>query len=116
MAEEKKICILPPLGWFCTRESGHEGPCAAHPISSYAQDVEKLRHENEALRQSQISTIEIKDGSILVVRNWETAQAIAGAKVGVNVTIIVAPDGIDEMTPELLEETARRAKRSNSQS
>lgn len=24
-----KACDLPPLGWTCSREIGHEGPCAA---------------------------------------------------------------------------------------
>lgn len=27
------ICTLPPAGWRCTRELGHEGPCAAVPIN-----------------------------------------------------------------------------------
>ena len=22
-------CLLPPSGWYCTRERGHDGPCAA---------------------------------------------------------------------------------------
>lgn len=22
-------CTLPPFGWYCTRDPGHEGPCAA---------------------------------------------------------------------------------------
>jgi hypothetical protein len=25
-------CNLPPPGWYCTREAGHEGPCAAMPM------------------------------------------------------------------------------------
>jgi hypothetical protein len=25
----KGACTLPPLGWWCSREAGHEGPCAA---------------------------------------------------------------------------------------
>lgn len=25
-------CTRPPLGWVCTREAGHDGPCAAHPL------------------------------------------------------------------------------------
>lgn len=25
-------CEIPPAGWLCTREKGHEGPCAAHPV------------------------------------------------------------------------------------
>ncbi len=24
-----KGCKIPPSGWYCTREAGHEGPCAA---------------------------------------------------------------------------------------
>lgn len=24
-------CDRPPAGWYCTRESGHDGPCAAWP-------------------------------------------------------------------------------------
>ncbi len=24
-------CELPPNGWYCTREGGHAGPCAALP-------------------------------------------------------------------------------------
>jgi NTP pyrophosphatase (non-canonical NTP hydrolase) len=33
------ICDLPPTGWYCTREAGHEGPCAGWPI--YSMAVEK---------------------------------------------------------------------------
>jgi len=29
-------CTLPPEGWYCTREPGHEGPCAAHAIEQPA--------------------------------------------------------------------------------
>lgn len=29
----KPGCTLPPAGWYCTREPGHEGPCAAWPIA-----------------------------------------------------------------------------------
>lgn len=27
-----RACDKPPEGWYCTRERGHEGPCAAWPI------------------------------------------------------------------------------------
>jgi hypothetical protein len=27
----KLPCNVPPKGWLCTRESGHDGPCAAVP-------------------------------------------------------------------------------------
>jgi hypothetical protein len=26
-------CCLPPVGWACTREAGHPGPCAAVPAA-----------------------------------------------------------------------------------
>ena len=29
---EAAICPLPPDGWLCTREVGHDGPCAAWPL------------------------------------------------------------------------------------
>lgn len=25
----KLYCLKPPVGWYCTREGGHSGPCAA---------------------------------------------------------------------------------------
>jgi hypothetical protein len=27
-----QTCGKPPPGWYCTRELGHEGPCAAWPV------------------------------------------------------------------------------------
>jgi len=31
---EGTACKLPPAGWRCSREPGHEGPCAARPGSA----------------------------------------------------------------------------------
>lgn len=28
----EKVCTVPPAGWSCSREPGHEGPCAASPV------------------------------------------------------------------------------------
>jgi hypothetical protein len=28
-ASQRPECMVPPLGWRCTRGEGHEGPCAA---------------------------------------------------------------------------------------
>lgn len=25
----KPCCTIPPIGWWCSRDAGHEGPCAA---------------------------------------------------------------------------------------
>lgn len=30
-------CDRPPIGWWCSRAAGHDGPCAAHPVSSPAR-------------------------------------------------------------------------------
>jgi len=42
----KHRCKVPPKGWLCTRQSGHEGPCAAyrnvrmpHPFLTVAGDL-----------------------------------------------------------------------------
>ncbi len=32
MVAHDQGCQLPPPGWWCSREPGHEGPCAARPI------------------------------------------------------------------------------------
>ena len=26
-------CARPPAGWYCTRAPGHDGPCAALPVT-----------------------------------------------------------------------------------
>lgn len=33
-------CEVPPLGWWCSRDKGHEPPCAARPGSHPVQDTE----------------------------------------------------------------------------
>lgn len=35
-----KTCQKPSKGWFCTREAGHEGPCAAHQIWDRSNEVD----------------------------------------------------------------------------
>ena len=29
-------CEVPPIGWWCSREKGHDGPCAARPTLDLA--------------------------------------------------------------------------------
>jgi hypothetical protein len=31
LCKPDEVCTVPPEGWYCTRQKGHEGPCAAHP-------------------------------------------------------------------------------------
>lgn len=30
-----KVCTVPPSGWACKRDAGHDGPCAAVPVVDY---------------------------------------------------------------------------------
>jgi hypothetical protein len=72
-------CNVPPAGWYCTREAGHDGPCAAHPyeMTGWAspslgrayEEVERLRANlaqhpesgiDEALRRA-LDAIEAAD-------------------------------------------------------
>jgi len=32
-AAPRTTCNVPPEGWTCSREPGHEGPCAASPTA-----------------------------------------------------------------------------------
>lgn len=38
---ERTACRLPPEGWWCSRDAGHEGPCAARALSPsrFALDI-----------------------------------------------------------------------------
>jgi len=29
--QDAGVCSVAPAGWWCSREPGHDGPCAAHP-------------------------------------------------------------------------------------
>lgn len=39
------VCQIPPEGWWCSREAGHEGPCAAREVvpPCYAKLIADLR-------------------------------------------------------------------------
>lgn len=48
---DEPACKVPPAGWVCSREAGHEGPCAARPESTlilHAADAEALGAEGIA--------------------------------------------------------------------
>lgn len=40
-------CSLPPNGWFCTRPAGHEGPCAAYPMT---KERHRETHGHQAMQ------------------------------------------------------------------
>lgn len=33
--DSEQYCNVPPLGWECSREPGHEGPCAAFQVKTF---------------------------------------------------------------------------------
>lgn len=39
-------CMIPPAGWYCTREPGHEGPCAAYEEKKKITHVECKTYTN----------------------------------------------------------------------
>lgn len=42
-------CDIPPKGWKCTLEKGHDGPCAAVPVPWWKQVLQSI---GEAVGQS----------------------------------------------------------------
>ncbi len=43
-AIDAQPCTVPPKGWRCTRESGHDGPCAAWPVVTRDEMHEAARN------------------------------------------------------------------------
>lgn len=35
-------CTIPPKGWTCSRDAGHEGPCAASPVAPYEEYLDSV--------------------------------------------------------------------------
>lgn len=33
-AAAPESCLVAPDGWYCTRQKGHDGPCAAYPLGA----------------------------------------------------------------------------------
>lgn len=44
------VCNRPPPGWWCSRESGHAGPCAARPAAPLREET---RTQAEWLEEAQ---------------------------------------------------------------
>jgi hypothetical protein len=62
MAQQLGACTRPPEGWSCSREPGHEGPCAARPIrlskpghegTYWCCEADFGKHENECPNYSE---------------------------------------------------------------
>ena len=46
MATGEVNCGRPPAGWYCTREPGHEGPCAASPDPRVSEKATYIKCES----------------------------------------------------------------------
>lgn len=70
-------CSLPPHGWWCSRESDHDGPCAARPATHHlTQRTEKAIDEILAWdRQDRTLTCECPSlGHVIRLSTWEPGQ------------------------------------------
>lgn len=81
----KPTCDIPPPGWYCTRERGHEGPCAAR-------------------RQSMITTARITDEwiplprAVLTALGWADNDTLTLEVVG-DALLITRPDPPEPTSP-----------------
>lgn len=48
-------CQVPPAGWYCTREAGHEGPCAAWPNKAIRFDRYHTETTTDGMSMSETS-------------------------------------------------------------
>jgi len=55
------FCDKPPLGWICTRDQGHDGPCAASPLPKKILDL-----------LSDLTFREIIDANLSRVEKWHS--------------------------------------------
>lgn len=74
-----ELCRQPPVGWWCSREAGHKGPCAARaePVAMH------LLHADRVVIAVLASTIKLQEHlknrpKVLRDLPYETQLAIAG--------------------------------------
>lgn len=56
--QDAAVCQVPPFGWRCTREAGHEGPCAAVETD----DAELVQRGMDRLREAHHGITQRADG------------------------------------------------------
>jgi hypothetical protein len=74
-------CARPPIGWYCTRESGHVGPCAARPVQVVGESLQHVIDQHGALlgedKPRRITSVELAGvagpGELLVRVRFEAA-------------------------------------------
>ena len=82
---QRSLCRVPPPGWWCSRESGHEGPCAARPIRPALPLCDALcqRFDDEPdfLGMEAAATIEVlyEAGDALANFAWSCVQTDCAA-------------------------------------
>lgn len=59
-ATKPTACALPPTGWVCTREPGHDGPCAAVPSEDKQSGAARNAALQEAIQAVRDQAIHIK--------------------------------------------------------
>jgi hypothetical protein len=82
----KGACPMPPTGWSCTREPGHEGPCAAVHVSPPWADAPAPTNTNlPVLTDAQARVLRAMSGDIgytaLRLSEFTSLQAAAVGKV-----------------------------------
>lgn len=53
-------CERPPAGWYCTREKGHEGPCATLPEGHVLSSKEADRQIKAAVKMGRGTRTRVK--------------------------------------------------------
>lgn len=54
-------CLIPPPGWVCSRDAGHEGPCAAWQQTPRLENIEEnVMRNSQAIQEleERVSNIE----------------------------------------------------------
>lgn len=82
-------CTVPPEGWKCSREPGHDGPCAASPVCedglvadlALQLDYMKASHAEEKLRREALEADLAKLNQRLTSANIGLTMAQAAAKM-----------------------------------
>lgn len=92
---QEDVCHAPPLGWRCTRKSGHEGPCAAvesHEDKEFvergmrrirdADDAARYRHIRDVPHSEEVRSVLIHQQNAVMDKVIDKYRAAMAAKKG----------------------------------
>lgn len=72
---DSNACTKPPPGWSCSREQGHEGPCAARAVRP---DGEQWESGNDWLEQIEVDALyEVERGCAIAELGSQDALDLA---------------------------------------